>query len=340
MKSTAKAFILALAAASALYSCKSNQNAADAAVAEVLPLVAVTEAYTQTVVDDQTYSSSVQAWAKNNIAPQSGGRINELLVEVGDYVNADQIVARMDDLSLQQSLLQVNNDEIEYSRMKNLYAKGCVSQSDFEAFEMSCKVHKSTYDNLLKNTILRSPISGVISSRNYDAGDMYAMAQPLYTVEQIVPVKLLVGISEADYNRVKKGDKATLGVDAFPGTTFQGTISNIYPTIDGNTHTFSVEVKVANTDRRLRPGMYAKVDITFGKAEKVIVPDAAVTKQQGSGERYVYVLNADNTVSYRPVVLGKRLGDRYVVLSGVRAGEKVVTEGILRVKDGVKVNVK
>ena len=206
---------------------------------------------------------------------------------------------------------------------------------------MACRVRKSTYNNLLKNTVLRSPITGVISARNYDKGDMYAMAMPLYTVEQIVPVKMLIGVSETDYCRVKKGNAATISVDAFPGVSFKGTISNVYPTVDANTHTFNVEVKVGNADRKLRPGMYSRVTVSFGKYPRVIVPDTAVAKQTGSGDRYVYVYDdASGTVRYQKVVPGQRLGSRYVILEGVKKGEKVVTEGLLRIKDGVKVNVK
>ena len=338
MKKTVRIISLAFVAAVAAVSCKPKEE--EAAKVEATPLVAVEAASTEVVADDQSYSSTVQAWAKNNIAPQQGGRIEQLLVEVGAFVNEGQIIARMEDFQLQQSELQVRNDEIEFERLKSLKEKGGVSQSDFDSFELACKVHKSSYENLLKNTVLRSPITGVISARNYDKGDMYAMAQPIYTVEQIVPVKLLIAISEGDYSRIKKGSTATVTADAFPGQVFQGEITNIFPTIDAMTHTFNVEVKVKNFDKKLRPGMYAKVNVTFDKTERVVVPDVAVVKQTGSGDRFVYVLNeSDNTVEYRKVELGRRLGKKYVILGGLQKGEKVVTEGLLRLKNGVKVNV-
>lgn len=318
-----------------------NKAKEDNRTEEKIPLVEVVSAVVGNVVDDQTYSSTVQPWAKNNIAPQSAGRIENLLVEVGDYVEAGQIVATMDDVQLKQSELQVNNDKIEYERLKGLLEKGGVSQSDFESFEMAYKVHQSAYNNLLKNTVLRSPITGVISARNYDKGDMYAMAQPLYSVEQVTPVKLLIAVSESDYTRVKRYDKASITVDAFPGQTFEGTITNIYPTIDAATHTFNAEIKVTNGNRRLRPGMYAKVTVTFGNEDRIIVPDVAVVKQTGSGDRFIYVLNPeDNTVRYQKVRLGRRLNDKYVILGGIKEGDLVVIDGQLRLKDGIKVNLK
>jgi len=335
-----KLLLLGIVAGMAVFAVACGNNKTDEQAEVKVPLVAVVDAVIENVAEEQTYSSNVQPWAKNNIAPQNAGRIDDLFVEIGDYVAAGQEVAQMDDVQLQQSNLQLANDELEYSRLRSLMENGGISQSDFDAFEMAYKVHQSQNRNLVKNTHLKSPVAGVISARNYDKGDMYSMAQPLYTVEQIVPVKLLIGISESDYNRVKKGDPAVLTVDAFHDKTFKGTISNIYPTIDSGTHTFSAEVKVANTDRKLRPGMYAKVTVTFGKYDRVVVPDAAVVKQLGSGDRFVYVYDpATETVSYNKVQLGIRQGDKYVILSGVKAGDKVVTEGQLRIRDGVKVRL-
>lgn len=337
---TVKSLILFGAALLSLAACKNNKNSQNE-VMQQTPVVALAQAVVETVIDDKAYSSTVQPWAKNNIAPQSAGRIESLLVEVGDYVNAGQVVAKMDDVQLLQAELQLNNDKIEYDRLKGLLDKGGLSQSDFDSFEMAYKVHKNQYDNLLKNTVLRSPITGVISARNYDKGDMYSMAQPLYTVEQVIPVKLLIAVSESDYSRIKKGDKAEISVEAFPDETFTGTITNLYPTLDATTHTFNAEVKVANYNKRLRPGMYAKVTVTFGSNQSIIVPDVAVVKQQGSGNRYIYVYNAkDSTVTYQRVRLGKRLGGRYVILGGIKEGDKVVTDGQLRLKDGLKVKLK
>jgi RND family efflux transporter MFP subunit len=165
------------------------------------------------------------------------------------------------------------------------------------------------------------------------------MSQPIYTVQQITPVKLLVPISEADYTRVKRGDKVTLTADALPGRTYTGTIVRLYPTIDPASHTFSAEVRVANENRELRPGMYARVSVDFGAVESIVVPDAAVMKLQGSGQRTVFVLNSDNTVSVRTVETGRHFGTRYEILSGLEEGELVLTGGHSNLRSGDKVEV-
>ena len=324
-----------------LAACAGGQKKAQAAQEkDALPVVVVRQVSSRDVVQQETYTSTVEANAKNNIAPQTAMRIKSIRVEVGDFVKKGQVVATMDAISLDQAKLQYKNDSTEYFRLKGLYEVGGLSKSDLDAIELSYKVRKKNYENMLENTVLRSPITGVISARNYDVGDMYSMGQPIYTVQEITPVKLLVAVSERDYTRVKKGGTVRISADAFPGVEFSGNITRLYPTIDPTTHTFLVEVQVPNNYRSLRPGMFARVTLVFGVNHSVVVPDLAVVRQQGAGDRYVYVLEDDGTVSFRHVTLGVRMGDEYEILEGVKDGEKVVVEGQLRIKDGVKVEVK
>lgn len=333
--------IIYVAAAVMAVSCGNNNSktAEQPQAAEVrLPNVAIMAASYKDVPQSDVYTANVEAYAKNNIAPQSPSRIQKIYVEVGDFVRAGQIVANMDEVSLNQSKLSMANDSLEYSRIKKLYEQGGVSKSDFDAMELKYNVTRSQYQNLLENTILRSPVSGVITARNYDQGDMYG-GSPIYVVEQITPVKLYVGISEMDYTRVKKNDTVTLTADALPGKTFTGRIARIYPTIDAATHTFTAEVNVANSDRLLRPGMYARVTVNFGSNHSIVVPDDSVVKQQGSGVRSVFVLQADNTVKEIVVTLGRHFGTEYEILSGISEGDNVVVKGQASLKNGSKVNV-
>lgn len=333
--------IIYVAAAVMAVSCGNNNSktAEQPQTAEVrLPNVAIMAASYKDVPQSDVYTANVEAYAKNNIAPQSPSRIQKIYVEVGDFVRAGQIVAKMDEVSLNQSKLSMANDSLEYSRIKKLYEQGGVSKSDFDAMELKYNVTRSQYQNLLENTILRSPVSGVITARNYDQGDMYG-GSPIYVVEQITPVKLYVGISEMDYTRVKKNDTVTLTADALPGKTFTGRIARIYPTIDAATHTFTAEVNVANSDRLLRPGMYARVTVNFGSNHSIVVPDDCVVKQQGSGVRSVFVLQADNTVKEIVVTLGRHFGTEYEILSGISEGDNVVVKGQASLKNGSKVNV-
>ena len=319
-----------------------NTSSKKTETAEVVvadPTVSVAQVFVREVPQEAVYTSTVQAFVKNNIAPQTAGRITKINVEIGDFVKEGQVLAEIDKAQLLQAQLQLQNQEVELQRLKSLYEEGGLSQSDYDAMQLQYNVLKTQVDNLIENTTLRSPINGVVSARNYDVGDMYAMSMPLFTVEQIVPVKLLIGVSETDYSKVKKGDSVTVTTDAIPDKTFYGKVNRIYPTVDPATRTFTVEVKIDNTYKTLRPGMFARATVNFGSNNNVVIPDVAVVKQQGSGERFVYVLNEDNTVTYKKVVLGRRMGAEYEVLEGLQDGDKIVIGGQIRLKDGVKVIV-
>ena len=307
--------------------------------ANVTPSVEVVSATARDVAEESTYSSTVEAYATNNIMPQAGARIRKINVEVGDYVVKGQVLAEMDRFQLDQLELQIQNDEIEYARLKGLFEEGGVSQSDFETAELAYKVRKTNYQNLLENTVLRSPINGYVTARNFDKGDMFSMSAPLFTVQQVVPVKLLVGISESEYTKVKKGDTVSLTVDALPGRSFTGKVTRLYPTMNAATHTFNAEVVVQNADRALRPGMFARVTVNFGSNHRIVLPDRCIVKQEGTGQKFVYLLGSDDTVSYIPVTVGRHIGSEYEVVDGVTEGELVVSKGQATLKDGIKVNV-
>lgn len=316
-----------------------TSSSVTAAASEDVYKVATTAAASQDVPQYETYSSTVEANVTNNVAPQSSSRIQAIYVEVGDYVSKGQVLAEMDKVSLVQAELKMKNDSTEFSRIEQLYAEGGVSKSDYEAMELSYKVSRTSYQNLLENTVLRAPVSGVITSRNYDRGDMYSMGSPIYVLQQITPVKVKVGVSETDYTRVHKGDQVEITADAIPGKTFSGRVNRIYPTIDPTSHTFTVEIIVPNTDREIRPGMYVNVKVTFGVNHSIVVPDEAIVKQQGSGQRMVYLVQADGTAKCVIVTIGRHFGTSYEILGGLNEGDVVVTRGSSSLKDGVKVQV-
>ena len=330
-----------MAVALALCSCggKKAQKGAAAVKEELLPAVKVVDAKSEIVPIDEKYSVTLQAYAINNIAPQSGGRIISIKAEVGDFVQKGQVLAQMDKAQLEQAELQLNNLKSEYDRAKALYEKGGVSKSDFETIELQYKVANTTYENLLTNTILKSPLNGVVSARNYDEGDMYTMSAPLYVVQQINPIKAFVAVSEKNYSLLKKGIKVEFTPEALNGKKYIGEVTRIHPTVDATTHTIVAEVTINNPKFELRPGMYSSARVIFSQGDAIVVPDTAVLKQQGSGVRTVYVLKADGTVELRIVELGRHIGSEYVILSGVQAGEKVIVSGQSLLRSGIKVEV-
>ena len=296
------------------------------------------QVHTQEVEQTYEYTAIVEANAVNNIAPLTGGRIDKIYVEVGDRVNKGKVLVQMNENSLKQSKAQLDNLKASFKRIDELYKVGGCSKSDWDAMKTQLDVAQTTYDNLMENTQLVSPISGVITQRNYDSGDLFG-GLPVVQVQQITPVKMNINLSENVFKKVKVGTPVSIKVDAYGDEEFYGKVSLIYPTMDGSTHTFPVEVQLANTDSRVRPGMYARVTINFGTEKHVVVPDEAIFRQQGSGNRYVYVYK-DGKVSFNQVEIGRHLDNAYELLTGnVQDGDMVATTGLARLKDGLEVNV-
>ena len=288
-------------------------------------------------VDMQSvFMGTVEGYAVNNITPQQPRRITRVLVDVGDRVSAGQKVAELDNSSLAQAKAQYDNAKASFERSDELYKFGGESKASWEAVKTQYEVAKLTYENLLENTTLVSPISGVITARNYDNGDMVA-GQPIFVVQQISPAKVIISVSENLYSYLKKGMPVSIELDAFPGQTFDGKIHRITPSIDAATHTFPVEVVIPNGKEQIKPGMYARVTMKYGTRQNIVVPDRAVVKMLGSGDRFIYVYKADGTVSYQKVELGRRMQDKYEVLSGIADGDEVVVTGQSALKDGLAV---
>lgn len=292
----------------------------------------------QDVPQTSEFTATVEANIKNNIAPQSPVRIEKILVEVGDHVRKGQKLVQMDEANLAQSKTQLDNLEIEFKRTDELYKVGGTSRSDWDARKTSLDVARTAYRNLVENTQLLSPIDGIITARNYDSGDMYSGGEPVLTVEQIRPVKLYINVSEALFTQVKKGMDVSVKLDVYGDEAFDGKVSLVYPTIDPQTRTFPVEIKIVNGNEKVRPGMFARVTIDFGSKNHVVVPDRAIVKQSGSGDRYVYVYK-DGKVSYNKVELGRRLDNKYELISGVENGDQVVITGQSRLNNGMEVDI-
>ena len=329
---------IAMAAAAILCSCGSNESATSQAAQEsTKPNVKIAQVAEEEIAQTGKFATTVEAKVKNNIIPNSPLRIDKILVEVGDYVKEGDKLVLLDARNLEQLSLQVENLRTEFNRVAELYKVGGASKSQYDTAKTSLDVNEKALKNRMENTVLTSPIEGVVSARNYDNGDMYG-GTPILVIEQITPVKMKVNISEQHYTKIKTGENVDLQFETYGDEVFKGKINIVYPTIDAATHTFPVEITLANKDRRVRPGMYGSAIINFGTAKHVLVPDAAVIKQAGSGDYYVYTY-ADGKVSYDKVVLGNRFGNRYELISGVNPGAHVVIAGQTALANGIEVNV-
>jgi RND family efflux transporter MFP subunit len=337
----AKTFLFApfFSIALLLASCSNNQEPATKQVETAKkPIVRIQQVTAIDVDQTREFTATVMPNISNNIAPNMPVRIDKIHVEVGDQVRKGQQLVSMESTNLENAKTQLSNVRTEFERVDELYKIGGVSQSNWDAMKMNLEMAEKSYNNLLDNTRLLSPIDGIVTVRNYDNGDMYG-GLPVLTIQQIAPVKLLIYVSEYYFTKVKKGMDVQIKLDVYGDEIFEGKVSLIHPTIDPTTRTFQVEITIDNKDMRVRPGMFARVELSFGSLKHVVVPDRAVIRMAGAGDRYIYVLNNDNTVTMKKVALGRLIDGNYEILSGLNNGDKVVTAGQARLMNGVEVEV-
>ncbi len=329
-------FLTIAIAATILTACGSKEEQ-KVETADEKPQVQVSQVHSQAVDQVSEYTATVQGYNVNNISTSTPNRIKEIRVDIGDRVTKGQPLVILDNVNIEQLKIRLDNTRRDLDRAKYLLEIGGGTQQSVDQLTTEYEASLRQYRNMVENTTLVSPITGVVTARNYDPGDMTG-SQPILTVEQLDPVKIMLGINESEYSRVSPGMPVEIRFEALPDQVYTGKISVVYPTIDPQTRSFTCQVDI-NNDGKVRPGMFSRVTLNYGQQDNVVVPDRAVVKMSGSGNKYVYVLGEDGTVSYNQVQLGQRLGDTYEVLSGVEDGDVVVINGQSRLADGVAVEV-
>lgn len=296
------------------------------------------------VAETVDFTTTLLPYKKSFITPQMALRIDDIRVEVGDHVKKGELVATLDKNQYNQSAAQLKNAEQNLGRMMSVYEAGGVSKSQIDELTTSVTVMRETVANLERNIELRSPIDGVITGRYNEPGDLFAMGanadggMGVLQVMQIDKLKAIVALSEKYYPMVYKGMKVKVMAEVFGDREFEGTVSIVYPAINSSTHTFNVEVIVPNAKEVLRPGMFARTEFNMGNRQSLTVPDVAVQKQMGVNDRYVYVIKG-GVAERRVVELGRQVGDRVEILSGISTGEEVAITSLSKIKNGSAVEV-
>ena len=331
--------LIAAVAMTACASNETNKEQTSAEVAEAAVLVKSATAVLQTVDLTETYTSEIKPYKENDITPAVAGlHISQIKVDVGDHVAKGQVIVVMDQTTLKQQEINLATMQDNYDRMLPVHAAGGISDQQIVQLENQLNLQKEVVENLRKNSTIHSPISGVVTARNFEAGDLFAQA-PILHIMQINQLKVKANISEQFYTTVKVGQVVTIEVDLFPGEQFEGKVTRISPALDAATRTFGVEITIPNAKERLRPGMFARATFNMGERESVMIPDQALQKQVGSSERYVYVIK-DGVAEYRLVKDGRRVGDLIEITEGLEAGEVVATTSFTRLMTGKKVEIK
>lgn len=317
-----------------------------------IPVVKIESVSQQDVAQIETYTATVEADKINNISAAMQNRIKQILVEEGQRVAKGQKVVVMDDVNTDTYKIQVDNAranlasiKTDYNRALELYkigggTKQAVDQLNTQVINAQNALAgaERTLRNARENTVLTSPISGVVTARNYDPGDMTG-SLPILTISQVQPVKIVINVSESELSRIHNGMMANVTFDTYGEQNFPGRVTLISPTVNTESRTFAVEVTLPNSDNKILPGMFGRVELNLGESQHVVVPDKAVVKQPGSGKQYVYVYKSNGTVEYCQVELGRRLGNSYEIVSGLPSSAQVVVSGQTRLANGKKVRL-
>ena len=321
-----------------LASCSSKDDKKANQAQEELPMVELTVVQAEAVKSGSEYTGTVEAFKTNNISSNSGSRIKQILVNVGSRVSRGQRLVILDDVNIAQQQINLNNIKRELDRAKELVKIGGGTQQQVDQLQAQYDANARAIRTMQENTVLTSPVSGVVTAKNYDAGDLPS-GLPILTIEQQQPLKVIVNVNESEYPKVKRGMPVTVTFDTYGDEVFQGQVYLIHPTVDATSRTFEVELAITNRADKVRTGMFARVNFNYGTNQSVTIPDRAVQKQVGSGVRYVWVYQGGE-VEFREVELGQRLEDRYEVLGGLVPGTQVVVAGASRLADGAKVQLK
>jgi membrane fusion protein (multidrug efflux system) len=303
-----------------------------------------TPVITQTIAPQELTQSlsavgSLIAGESAEIHSESAGQIEEIFFSEGQPVKKGEILLQID-----KSLLQTEHAKARaaydasaatFKRDDGLKQSGFVSNQKWDLSKSEVQTAKAEVENTrirLEKTSIRAPFDGIAGLRSFSVGDFAQTGQMLTTIDSIDPLKIEFSVPERSYTAVQTGQKISFSVDAFPADSFEGTIYAIDPRIEPQTRNFRVKAEIPNTDGRLRPGMYARVDIaTLTKSGVLLVAEEALMPE--GTDTYVYVVT-DGRAEKRKITLGQRQKGTVEVTEGLSTGDVIITAGITRARPG------
>ncbi len=336
--------------------------------------VEVTEVIKGSVSANYSGTATLEAEGEAVVVAKVSGIVKEIFVEEGDQVKAGRVLAKLEDEQFVHELAQVEAklEELanDYQRNKELYQNKLVSVEAYESVKYEYQTQKSIYDLKLLNlnyTEIKAPISGTVSERLIKVGNMVTINQPTFRVTDFDPLLAVLHVPEKELIKLRVGFPAELTADAVPDEKFSASILRISPIISAQTGTFKVTVGVSDKTRKLKPGMFTRVNIVYDMHEDtLLVPKDAILTEDI--ETAVFVVkekvedqsdNKENSeleaqsdadsapeesaksliVSKQNVTTGYINSTHVEILSGVKLGDIVVTTGLSSLKDGAKVKV-
>lgn len=292
------------------------------------------------------YSSTATLEAENKatVVSKVRGMITEINVEEGDFVNAGDVLAQLEDeqLELEAQRAKATMDRLlnELNRKEELFEKNLISAQEFENAKYEYQAQKSEYELAqlkIKNSKIQAPIRGVISDRFIKVGNMMNSDQEVFEITDFDPILAVLKVPEQEMSKIQKGQQALLKVDALKNESFKGKVLRVSPTVDPQTGTFQVTVSIWDKSKQLKPGMFGRVRIVYDTHKNALmIPKNAVMEEDGMSN--VYVIK-NNLAHRRNINTGYSNGDSIEVLKGLAPSDTVVTIGQSSLQDSALVDI-
>ncbi len=299
--------------------------------------------------DGQAYVGTVEEKNGTLLSFEVPGNVTALKAQEGDQVGKGQLIGTIQPNTLrdahQAALTSLRQAQDAYRRMKPLHAQGVISEIkwvDVESKLQQAEAAERMAREQLGHTTLRAPFSGVIAARYADPGMNVIAGQQIYRLVDVSVVEIKINVPEDEIYAIRKGQTALLTVKAAGNVTLTGHVSEKGIVANALSHTYDVKIAAPNPEGKLMPGMVCNVDLEkqgeTAQAQPMVLPAQSV-ELDTDGRRFVWVVEAGKA-RQRHVTVGNFMGDGIVVTQGLQPGEAVITEGMQKVSDGMKVTTR
>lgn len=327
-------------------SCSSQTQSKKLDDNDSLEAVPVEIATADTGIISAYYSSTatLEADQEAEVVAKVRGIVSQLNVEEGDYVQAGELLAQLEDqqLKIEAERAKATLDRLqnELSRKKELYRKKLISAQEFENAMYEYQAQKSAYE-LAKLQVrylqIEAPISGIVSERMIKVGNMINADQAVFRVTDFDPLLAVLDVPEHEMYKLQPGQPVQIKVDAIAGQSFGGEILRISPVVNPETGTFQVTVSIRDESKKLKPGMFGRVDIIYDThSQALIIPKNALIDEDGTNS--VFVIR--DKVAYRQTVRTGYADEKGIeILVGLAPADTVVTVGQSSLQDSALVEI-
>lgn len=312
-------------------------------------LVEVVVAEVKEISVTRERSGSLRALQEIQIFNQEEGQIAELPLFEGDLVEKGQVIARLDDRLLRSQLVRAQaltrKSATDLAQIEDLVARKLTTRNELTRIETELAVAQADEQALqtrLSYFVIRSPISGVVTQRNSEPGNIADRYSHLMTIADQQTLITEVRLSELLLNDLQVGDSVDIHIDALrTGTAhpqnLTGKITRIFPDIDPMTRTGMLEIAINPVPQGARAGQFVRVVLTTQQAERLLIPFIALRRSVEA--EYVFTVNAEKKVQVTPVRTGLEIGDQIEILEGLDGGETVVVRGFTNLRDNKEVKI-